>query len=242
MHPGGVDAGVEGERGQDGELLRRVYAFDVEGRIGFRVAEALRFRQGVREAAPVLFHGGENVVRRAVDDARQRIDAVGGKPRAQRIDDGNAACHRRLEAERQAAFTGGGEEFVAAGREQRLVGGDDVLASGDGVFHQRLGNALAADQFNQHIDVVAGERTQFGVEGGGAEGYVRLRGPACGAHQLDWATGAGRNGVAVLDQKPGDAAADRAKSGQPDSKRRQSANAPPSMASPLLIVGTRTGA
>ena len=221
MHAVGVDGGVERERGEDGELLRGVDAFHVEGWIGLGIAQPLRFRQRVFEAAAFLFHGGEDVVRGAVDDAGQGVDAVGGKAAAHGVDDGDAARHRPFEAERQAPFLGAGEERIAAGGEQRLVGGDDVLAGGDGVLHQRLRRAVAADQLHQHVDVVAGERAQLGVELGAVQGDVRLGRAAGGAHQFDWASSTGRDGVSILDQEPGDTAADGAKPRQADSQRVQ---------------------
>ena len=46
-----VDLGAEGERGQDRELVGRVEAVDVEGRIGLGVAELLRGREAIGEAS-----------------------------------------------------------------------------------------------------------------------------------------------------------------------------------------------
>ena len=49
----GVDLGAEGEARQDGELVGGVEALDVEGRIGLRIAEALRVREAVvRRSGP----------------------------------------------------------------------------------------------------------------------------------------------------------------------------------------------
>ena len=45
----GVDLGPESERGKDGDLVRGVEAADVEGRVGFGVAEALRLGEARRE-------------------------------------------------------------------------------------------------------------------------------------------------------------------------------------------------
>ena len=222
MHAGGIDCGVERQCGEDGELLRGVDAVDVERRIGLGIAQPLRFGQRVGEAAAFFFHGGEDVVGSAVDDAGQGVHAVGGEAGAQRLDDGNAARHRAFEAERQAPFPGAGEERVAAGGEQRLVGGDDVLAGGNGVLHQRLRRAVAADQLQEHVDVVACQRAQFGVELRAAERDVRLRRAAGHAGQLDWASGAFGDGVSILDQEPGNAGADGAKARQTDSQGSQS--------------------
>ena len=45
----GVDLRAEGEAGQDGELVRRVVALDVEGRVGLGIAEPLRILEAVVE-------------------------------------------------------------------------------------------------------------------------------------------------------------------------------------------------
>ena len=44
-----VDFGAEGKAGQDGELMGRVEALDVEGRIGLRIAEPLGVLQAFGE-------------------------------------------------------------------------------------------------------------------------------------------------------------------------------------------------
>ena len=46
-----------------------------------------------------------------------------------------------------------GEDLVAVHRQQRLVGGDHVLAGGDGLQHQLLRDAVAADQLDDDVDV-----------------------------------------------------------------------------------------
>ena len=54
MHRVGVDLGAEGDAGQDRDLVRGVEAADVEGRIGLRIAELLRFLQADVEGQPLL--------------------------------------------------------------------------------------------------------------------------------------------------------------------------------------------
>jgi len=53
--------------------------------------------------------------------------------------------------------------------EQRLVGRDHVLAGGDGFEHQRLGNAVAADQLNDDINVRVGD------DGAGVAHHLHVR-------------------------------------------------------------------
>ena len=94
-----VGNGAEGERRQDRQLVGGVEAADVEGGIGLRVAQPLRFLQHVGELASLARHLGENVVAGPVEDAEYALDAVAGEALAQGFDDGDAAGHRRLETE-----------------------------------------------------------------------------------------------------------------------------------------------
>jgi hypothetical protein len=50
-------------------------------------------------------------------------------------------------------FSRGGEDLVAMHGQQRLVGRDHVLAVGDGLQHQFLGDAVAADQLDDDVDL-----------------------------------------------------------------------------------------
>ena len=49
------------------------------------------------------------------------------------------------------------EDLRAVHREQRLVGGDDVLAGGDRLEHQAPGDAGAADQLDDDVDLRMGD-------------------------------------------------------------------------------------
>ena len=92
-------------------------------------------------------------VARSVDDAGDPFDAVRGETLAQRLDDRNASGDRGLERDHHALRRRGGEDFVAVLREQRLVGGDDMLSGGDRIEHKRACRRHAADQLAHDIDV-----------------------------------------------------------------------------------------
>ena len=64
---------------QDCELVRRVGAVNIERRISFGVAEALSFFQNFLEISAAFPHRAQNVVARAVDNARKPLDAVARK-------------------------------------------------------------------------------------------------------------------------------------------------------------------
>jgi len=151
--------------------VRGIDAFDVEGWIGFGVAQALGFLEHLVEGQAVVAHLGEDEVGRAVDDAGRPFDAVGGQALAQCLDDGDAAGHRRFEGDHDTLLLGSGENLGAMHGEQRLVGGDHVLAVGDGLHDHVLGHAVAADQLDDDVDFRVIDQRE-GVVGnpGGAAG------------------------------------------------------------------------
>src|SRR5262249_36602312 len=104
---------------------------DVEGRIGLRIAESLRLAQAILERDALLLHARGVVIAGAVEDAVDAGERIAVEPLAQRLHDRDAAGDRRLEIERRALPLGERREPVAVGRQQRLVGGHDWLASGE---------------------------------------------------------------------------------------------------------------
>jgi len=93
---------------------------------------------------------------------------------ADRLDHRNAAGHRGLEGDDDALLAGLGEDLVAVHGDQRLVGGDHVLAVVDGLEHQLAGHGVAADQLDDDVDFrVAGHLEH--VTGDGGTGGIALR-------------------------------------------------------------------
>jgi hypothetical protein len=74
----------------------------------------------------------------AVDDAGDPFNAVGGQAFAQRLDDGDATGHGRFKGHHHALVACGGKDLGAVHGQQGLVGGDHVLAGGNGFQHQAL--------------------------------------------------------------------------------------------------------
>ena len=218
---------AKGDRGQDGELVGGINALDVEGRIGLGVAQRLRLGQYFRKVAALLTHRGQDEIGGAVDDARHPFDAVAGQPFADRLDDWDAAGHRRLEADHHPGGAGGGENLVAVLGDQRLVGGDDVLAVGQRPQRQAPRRLVAAHQFDDdrdlgivhHLQRLAG---QFHPGGVGRRG-VQIFGGGMGDD--DFAARAAADFLGVAGQHPSDAPADRAQTEQTDFDRRIGAHA-----------------
>ena len=131
--------------------------FDVERRVGLGIAQALRLLEHGGEIEPLVAHLAQDEVGRAVDDAGHPFDAIGGEPLAQRLDDRDAAGHRRLESDHHALGVRGGEDLVAVHRQQRLVGSHDVFAFGNGLQHQGLGGRRATDQLDHDVDRRVGD-------------------------------------------------------------------------------------
>ena len=156
--------------GHDGELVRGVDAFDVEGRVGLRVAAGAAPPSSTSSKLGALVaHLGQDEVAGAVDDAGDPFDAVGGQALAQCLDDRDAARHRGLERHHHAPLLRRREDLVAMPGEQRLVGGDHVLAVLDRLQDQILRDLGAADQLDHDVDVgIAHDRERIGGHLGGA--------------------------------------------------------------------------
>ena len=110
--------------------------------------------------------------------------------------------------------------------DQRLVGGDDVLAVGQGAQHQTARRLVAAHQFDDdrdlgivdHLERFTGQ-LQAGDMGGGG---VQVAGGGVGDDDL--APGATADFLGIARQNVGDAAADRAQAEQADLDRRKRAH------------------
>src|SRR5262249_6327163 len=219
---GKVDLGAEGGARQHSELVGGVDAVDVEAGIGLGVARRLRLGEHDVEVAAGLAHGGEDVVAGPVQDAVEAAHAVADQALAQRLDDGNAARHGGLEGEDEATLLGKGGELVAVKRQQRLVGGDDVLARAQCGLHQLERHAArAADQLDHDVDVGGvGERHRVGLPAHAGKVDVAPLGPAACARrdEPERAAAAQRQEPAVLGQELDNACAHGAEAGDADSE------------------------
>jgi hypothetical protein len=151
-----ADLCAKGDGGQQRQLVARVDAAHVEVGVGLQIAQLRGLpRTPSRRAGPRL-HPGQDVVAGAVHHAHHAAHLVAGQPFGQGLDDGDAACDGRLEADHAALRLGRLGQRLAVMGEQRLVGGDHILARGDGGFGRGLGGAvMAAHHLDEHIHIVA---------------------------------------------------------------------------------------
>ena len=148
--------------------------------VGLGVAELLRLGQHLGELAAALAHHREDVVAGAVEDAGDAGDAVAGQALAQRLDDRDAAGHRRLEGQRHAGALGRRGQLGAVHRQQRLVGGHHRLAGRQRRLDQRPRRPLRRRRSAPppHRPRVGGQRHRVVVPA--QPGQRRRRGRACG--------------------------------------------------------------
>ena len=132
--------------------MRRIDAFNIEGRIGLGVTQGLGFLQHVIKSPAFLAHFGEDEVAGAVDDAGQPVDAVGRQTFTDRLDHRDTTGYGGFEGDDHAFLAGTGEDLIAVHGDQRLVCGDHMLAVVDGLEHQFMGQGVAADQLDNDID------------------------------------------------------------------------------------------
>jgi hypothetical protein len=143
---------AEGDRRHDAELVRRVDALDVEGRVCLGIAETLGFAEHLLETCAAIAHFRQDEIGRSVDDSGDPFDAVGSQPFPKRLDDRNPARHRRLEGHHDPFGLRRPEDLVAVLCQQRLVCRNDMLAVFDRRQHQLPGDAGAPDQLHDDVD------------------------------------------------------------------------------------------
>ena len=79
-----------------GGFVCGIHAFNVKSGVGLRVAQGLGLLQHSVKRQAFVAHLRQDEIGRAIDDARNPLDAVGGQALAQGFDDGNAPRHSRL--------------------------------------------------------------------------------------------------------------------------------------------------
>jgi hypothetical protein len=217
-----IDLGAKGDGREQRQLVGGVVAADVEGRVGFGIAELLCRREAVLEREAFLLHPGQDVVRGAVEDAVDAVDRVAGHRLAERLDDRDAAGCRRLEIQADALSLGLPRQRDAMGGKERLVGGDDVLAGIDRRLDRSRGRPLrAADQLDEDVRAgIAGQPDRI-VEPGGArdvDAAIACAIPRRDAGDGDRPAGADRKIIAMAVDQAHQRRSDRTEPGDAEAK------------------------
>ena len=178
IHIGVGNAGAKGERGEDGEFVGGVYALDVVSGVGFGVSEFLRGGQRDAEVLPFLRHLGEDVVRRAVDDAVDADDVVRHEVAQQGRDDGRATRDARLEQHLDALLARFCQDFRAVLCHDLFVRGYHMLAERYALEDVVERGLLAAHDFHDDVH----RRVVKDIIGAGGERAVGQRRRALSAH------------------------------------------------------------
>ena len=147
-----VDPGAETERNQNGQLVGCIYTLDIKGRIRFGIAEFLRGPEHIGKIGALLGHAGKNVITGAVHDAEDTAEIIGGKVPLDRCQNRNTAADGCFELYLDALPYCGGVDIGTMQRQERLVGGNDMLSLFNGLQHETLGRLIAADQFDDNRD------------------------------------------------------------------------------------------
>src|SRR5438045_2405712 len=108
-----ADGVAKSNAGQDGNLVARIKAVDVQAGIRLSVAGRLRLFQSMRKLNAMLFHLRKNVVARAVHNSVNGLDAVCGERLRDRTDYRHSSCDRGFNSDRKISLLGQREQFVA---------------------------------------------------------------------------------------------------------------------------------
>jgi hypothetical protein len=77
---------------------------------------------------PFVAHFRQDEVGRAIDDASQPLNPVGGEAFTQSLDDGDATGHSGFKGHHHTFFVGCSKNFCAMNGQQSFVGCDHVFA------------------------------------------------------------------------------------------------------------------
>ena len=146
---------MEGDRGEDGGLGRRVVALDVRGRVGFGVAQPGGLGERLRVVRAGRAHLRQDVVGGAVDDAHHALDLIAGHRPTQGSDDGDRAGDGRLEVQVGVRRVRGLGQLVGVLGEQRLVRGHHGLAVAQRLEQEGTWEVDAAHELDDDVDVLA---------------------------------------------------------------------------------------
>jgi hypothetical protein len=110
-----------GQPDEQNQLVGRVHALDVEGRIGLGIALVLGLGQGLGKGQALVAHLGQDVVGRAVQDADDASDAVAGQGLLEGLDNGHGPGAAGFVIEAEPLLRGQGEQFRPRAASRALL-------------------------------------------------------------------------------------------------------------------------
>ena len=125
--------GIEGERGRDHRLVGGIDPVDVRAGICFCVPGRLRLCQRCFKIQVFFHHLIDDVVGRAVEDAADGTDRIDALCLQQGTDPWDAAGTAGLKAKLYLVLPCRFQKFLQVSGDDRLVGGDDMLALAQGL-------------------------------------------------------------------------------------------------------------
>ena len=136
--------------------MRRIHTIDVERRIGLGITQRLSIAQHVGEVRSFGFHPSQDIIARAVQDAIDFSQDIGGSPLAQPLDHRDPPGNRGFIFQRRAFGFGVGREPDPVVRDHRLVRRDERFARRNRSARQlQRWPVCATDQFDDDIDIAA---------------------------------------------------------------------------------------
>ncbi len=136
---------AESQGDQNGQLMGRVNALDIQAGVGLGQAFGLGLGQDPVKGFPLLAHPGQDIIRGSVEDGRDGVDPAGGKPLPNGTDKGDSPAHRALEEQPRLVLLGQREDLVSMVGQKGLVGRDHLLARPQGLFGKGQGRLQAPD-------------------------------------------------------------------------------------------------
>ena len=71
-----INGHAKGQRGNEGDLVGRINAFNIKRGIGLGIAQGLSLRQSLLKRKRLVAHLGENKVGGAINNARHPFNAI----------------------------------------------------------------------------------------------------------------------------------------------------------------------
>ena len=121
------------QRRHNGDFVSRIMSFNIKSGVGFGVTQFLCQLQRIGKTLSFFAHLREDKIAGAVDNARNRLNAVGRHAFAQSLDNRNPACDGGFKMHHHIFLSSGGKNFIAVFGKQFFIGGNHVFTVFNGL-------------------------------------------------------------------------------------------------------------